>query len=76
VTPRTIAYACVQVRNLLFIVVFLIIFQTYIALSNMKRWKSADGLFHLDQFYEDIVSIFDDNPSTPWAAETLEWWNR
>jgi hypothetical protein len=55
---------------------FLIILQTYIALSNMKRWKPSDGLFHLDEFYEDIVSIFEDNAGSLWANETLEWWNK
>jgi hypothetical protein len=75
VTPRTIAYACVQVCNPCFSVLLLIISKTYIALSNMTRWKASDGLFHLDDFYDDIVSIFEDNADSSWANETLEWWN-
>jgi len=75
VTPQTIAYACVQVRDLLFTLLILIILETYIALSNIKRWKSSDGIFHLDDFYDDIVSIFEDNAESSWAKETLKWWN-
>jgi hypothetical protein len=75
VTPQTIAYACVQVSDLVFTLLFLIILETYIALSNMKRWKSSDGIFYLDDFYDAIVSIFEDNAESSWAKETLEWWN-
>jgi hypothetical protein len=42
----------------------------------MKRWKPFDGLFHLDEFYEEIVSIFEDNVGSLWATKTLEWWNK
>jgi hypothetical protein len=42
----------------------------------MKRWKASDGLFHLEEFYDDIVSIFEENAGSSWALETLEWWNK
>jgi hypothetical protein len=77
VTPQTIAYACVQVHSFFFCLFsFRIISKTYIALSNMTHWKVSDGLFHLDDFYNGIVSIFEDNAGSAWALETLEWWNK
>jgi len=76
VTARTIAYACVQVRyDLDCIYLFSNSRKTYIALSNMKQWGPSAGLFHLDEFYENIVSMLEDNADTPWVQETLEWWN-
>lgn len=48
----------------------------YIALSNMKRWSLSDNLFFLDEFYDNIVSMFEDNVESAWVEETLEWWNR
>jgi hypothetical protein len=76
VTARTIAYACVQAsydfdRNFLFIDSW----KTYIALSNMKQWGVSANLFYLDEFYENIVSMFEDNADTPWVKETLCWWD-
>lgn len=50
--------------------------KTYISLSNMKQWGPLATLFYLDEFYENIMSMFEDNVDTPWAKETLEWWNK
>ncbi|KAF8152288.1 hypothetical protein B0H34DRAFT_821131 [Crassisporium funariophilum] len=61
VTPRTIAYASVQ---------------TYIALASMPQWGRNDkSLFDLEDFYENIVDMFEGNADAPWVIETLEWWN-
>ena len=45
--------------------------KTYIALS--KKWGSVAGNFYLDDFYDNIVSMFEDNADDAWAEETLEW---
>ena len=42
----------------------------------MNRWGACNGLFYLDSFYDNIVSIFEDNADSPWVEETLEWWNK
>jgi hypothetical protein len=34
------------------------------------------GNFYLDDFYDNIVSMFEDNADDPWAKETLEWWDK
>jgi hypothetical protein len=62
--------------TLIFLFFFLLFEKAYIALSNMKRWGSSDGLFYLDEFYDSVVSIFEDNAGSSWAEETLEWWNQ
>jgi hypothetical protein len=76
VTARTIAYACVQAGfSLDCIFLFVNSCKTYIALSDMKQWGPLAGLFYLDEFYDTVVSMFEDNADTPWAKETLGWWN-
>jgi len=49
--------------------------KTYIAISKMKRWNSFDNLFFLDEFYDNIVAMFEDNSGSSWVEETLAWWN-
>lgn len=41
----------------------------------MKRWSSYDNSFHLDEFYDNIVSMFEDNADSQWVVDTLKWWN-
>ena len=48
--------------------------KVYVTLSGMKRWNTFDNLFSLDEFYDNIVSMFEDIES-PWVEETLNWWN-
>jgi hypothetical protein len=77
VTGRTIAYACVQASSLVISIFFCIIDsrKTYIALSTMKRWGSSNDLFYLDEFYDGIVTMFEQNAESLWVEETLKWWN-
>ncbi|KAM6499608.1 hypothetical protein JOM56_005116 [Amanita muscaria] len=56
--PYTIAYAAIQ---------------TYFALSSAEQWATMIGGFNLQQFYRQIVGLFEDDPE--WATKTLEWWN-
>lgn len=49
--------------------------KAYVALSGMKRWNTQDNLFCLDDFYDNIVSMFEDNIKSPWVEETLAWWH-
>ena len=78
VTGRSIAYACVQARklsNINYYFSFSNPQKAYIALSGMKRWNTSDNLFYLDEFYDNIVSLFKDNTESPWVEETLNWWH-
>lgn len=77
VSPQTIAYACVQVNYSL--PAFFLLTKsrkTYIALSDIKQWGWKVKLFYLNDFYDNIVSTFQDNAESPWVQETLEWWNK
>lgn len=49
--------------------------QAYIALSLMSQWGSSDNLFNLEQFYDNIVVMFEKDPEHPWVIKTLDWWN-
>ncbi|KAI0752316.1 hypothetical protein C8Q80DRAFT_1266872 [Daedaleopsis nitida] len=45
-----------------------------LALTTAER-KMSDVQFNNSKFFDNIVALFED-PMTPWASETLEWWNR
>ncbi|KAI0750002.1 hypothetical protein C8Q80DRAFT_1165335 [Daedaleopsis nitida] len=40
-----------------------------------SEWKISDLQFNNSDFFDKIVALFEE-PLTPWASETLEWWNR
>jgi hypothetical protein len=76
VTRRTIAYASVQVCFILFLCLYSnLLIQAYIALSSMSQWGLSDNLFNLEQFYDNIVVMFEKDPEHPWVIKTLDWWN-
>ncbi|KAG1814927.1 hypothetical protein EV424DRAFT_1348657 [Suillus variegatus] len=64
VTPRSIAYVVCQVR---------------FALSSVSSWRTVDGDFDYEGFWNNIVDFFEDVPG-PVAqrriAKLLEWWTR
>ncbi|KAI0747130.1 hypothetical protein C8Q80DRAFT_822650 [Daedaleopsis nitida] len=39
------------------------------------EWKMSDLQFNNSDFFDKIVALFEE-PPTPWASETLEWWNK
>ncbi|KAF8896918.1 hypothetical protein CPB84DRAFT_1928278, partial [Gymnopilus junonius] len=59
VTGRMIAYAAVQ---------------TYLALSSTKKWTNFIDCFGLDVFYDNVVSMFEENEETQFIQDTLDWW--
>ncbi|KIK31501.1 hypothetical protein CY34DRAFT_19859 [Suillus luteus UH-Slu-Lm8-n1] len=64
VTPRAIAYIACQIR---------------FALSNITSWRTVDGDFDYQIFWDNIVDFFEDPPGA--AAQSrinklLEWWTR
>ncbi|KAG2087036.1 uncharacterized protein F5147DRAFT_781461 [Suillus discolor] len=63
-TPRAIAYTACQIR---------------FALSNITSWRTVDGDFDYQMFWNNIVDFFEDPPGP--AALTrvnklLDWWTR
>ncbi|KAG2089832.1 hypothetical protein BD769DRAFT_1679833 [Suillus cothurnatus] len=64
VTARAIAYAACQIR---------------FALSSITSWRTVDGDFDYQMFWNNIVDFFEDVPG-PAArtriSELLEWWTR
>ncbi|KAN0091394.1 hypothetical protein V8E55_004960 [Tylopilus felleus] len=64
VQPRAIAYIAVQLR---------------FALSNCRTWRTHDGNFDHQQFYDNIVNWFErprDSNAKVRVDEVLLWWNR
>lgn len=39
-------------------------------------WRLEDGIFDKQNFFENIVCLFEDDPNSDWATETLDWWNK
>ncbi len=34
-----------------------------------------DGAFNMEEFFLNIVKLFESDPNSDWATSTLEWWN-
>lgn len=60
VTPKTIAYTCVMVRQ---------------ALSSAEHWTMVDGIFNYEMFYEFILSVLEDE-GDPWVVDLMDFWNK
>jgi hypothetical protein len=43
-------------------------------LSSCEEWGAEDGLFILQDFYQAVLELFDDEEDE-WVIETLAWWN-
>ncbi|KAG2105141.1 hypothetical protein BD769DRAFT_1676071 [Suillus cothurnatus] len=64
VTPRAIAYVVCQVR---------------FALSSVTSWRTVDGDFDYEIFWNNIVDFFEDVPGPVTrcrVTKLLEWWTR
>ncbi|KAG2132680.1 hypothetical protein BD769DRAFT_1666128 [Suillus cothurnatus] len=64
VTPRAIAYVACQIR---------------FALSNITSWRTVDGDFDYQIFWNNIVDFFEDPPGPAARSrmnQLLEWWTR
>ncbi|KAG1908915.1 uncharacterized protein F5891DRAFT_936991, partial [Suillus fuscotomentosus] len=65
VTPRAIAYAAfLQIR---------------FALSSITSWRTIDGDFDYQMFWNNVVDFFEDPPGPAARGrvnDTLEWWTR
>lgn len=59
VTPKTIAYTCVMVRQ---------------ALSSTPHWTTVDDAFDYQQFYSLILKLLEDEKD-PWCKDLLAFWN-
>ncbi|KAF8910000.1 hypothetical protein CPB84DRAFT_1842665 [Gymnopilus junonius] len=59
VTGEMIAYTCVQ---------------TYLTLSSAAKWKHFIDLFNLNDFYNSIIGLINENTNMQWGKELLEWW--
>ncbi|KAJ3819653.1 hypothetical protein F5880DRAFT_1593247, partial [Lentinula raphanica] len=59
-TPELIAYVAVQAR---------------FALSSRSSWTRSDSKFKFDQFYFNILSIFE-HASDKWKESLFRFWNR
>jgi hypothetical protein len=76
ITPPMIAYAATQVRERLtkgYILIFY--FQARFVLSDVSQWGMQDGLFDYQEFYYNILELFE-RPDDEWTKETLAFWNK
>ncbi|THH30490.1 hypothetical protein EUX98_g3688, partial [Antrodiella citrinella] len=60
-TPRTIAYAAMQVRFML---------------SSSEHWEVIEPShnFNYQEFYLKLVKVFESDPGSEWAIETVQWY--
>ncbi|KAG6847578.1 hypothetical protein H0H93_007285 [Arthromyces matolae] len=58
ITPEVIAYAATQARH---------------ALASTSEWPMQHQVFSLQDFYYNVIFLFDDLDDNEWAQETLEY---
>jgi len=59
-TGRHIAYAAVQGMFLL---------------MKMEAWVADDSIFSLQEFFNEIVGLFEEYPNSAWVTSTLAWFD-
>ncbi|KAM6492175.1 hypothetical protein JOM56_011899 [Amanita muscaria] len=60
VTSRTIAYVAVQI---------------YFTLSSADEWTQLIGKFDLQELFDAILGLFEEDEESGWTEETVKWWN-
>jgi hypothetical protein len=78
VTPRSMAYAAVQVGVRAVLKYFVSIKHSWKArfmLCATEQWNQYDGEFDMYEFFIKLAELFESDPDGTWAVETLKWWN-
>ncbi|KAK7013427.1 hypothetical protein R3P38DRAFT_3575790 [Favolaschia claudopus] len=60
VTPQMIAYACVQARTMI----------------STSDWADKDGSYKYEKMFDNVILLFESDPTDKWAVETLAWCQR
>jgi hypothetical protein len=82
VTPRAIAYVVCQVSmdyDYVTIDPSHSVWQVRFALSSVTSWRTVDGDFDYEIFWNNIVDFFEDVPGPVTrcrVTKLLEWWTR
>jgi hypothetical protein len=80
VTPRSVAYAAVQVSIYVSYIVLLVLicdFQLHFNLQTAASWTPVYGGFNYRGLYDYVVDFFEDTPgpaARKRAQELLNWW--
>ena len=77
-TPRSIAYAAVHVSFIPCSIFIQLGYSSKVRwfLSNYRDWRINDGMFLMSDFFWTITNLFEDDPMSEWAVETLDWFNK
>jgi hypothetical protein len=46
------------------------------ALCATEQWSRFDSHFDNEAFFNNIVDLFETDPSDPWVTDTLAWWRK
>ncbi|KAJ7462487.1 hypothetical protein FB451DRAFT_1180780 [Mycena latifolia] len=57
VKGRMVGYACAQGRTLI----------------SASDWTSKEGSYNYEKMFDEVVHLFEDDPTDPWVVETLKW---
>lgn len=77
VTPRSIAYAVIQVCISLDCEPCLMhsMYQCYFMLSSTEQWSEDCNGYDLSALFNIVVELFEEDLQSEWAVAALEWWN-
>jgi hypothetical protein len=78
-TGRHIAYAAVQVFRLLSLIYCLLTpladNKAIFLLGTSETWSADDEGFNLSEFFNLVVELFEEYPSSEWVVSTLAWFD-
>lgn len=40
-----------------------------------EAWTVDDGIFSLQEFFNEVVELFEEYPNSAWVASTLAWFD-
>jgi hypothetical protein len=41
----------------------------------MEAWVADDGAFGLQEFFNEVVGLFEEYPGSAWVTSTLSWFD-
>ncbi len=80
ITPRIIAYGACMVRafynmiQCINVYSEIFILQLRFSLSTQESWNKIDGEFNMEEFFWNVVSIFEG--AGEFGRELLAWWDK
>ena len=44
-------------------------------LTKAEAWTADDGVFSLEEFFNEVIGLFEEYPNSAWVTSTLAWFD-